>query len=154
MKPHMLGEKLSHMKESIIQEMREKGLKLTPQRLTIIEFLAEKGALHPGASLIYEQLRKNAKGLSLSTVYLTLKELHTHGIIKMLEFDKMENRCETNKAMHVNLICKICHNIKDYPTLPLEPGEVLKRARFWVSDTRLEYYGYCEQCRSQKLPEK
>jgi Fur family ferric uptake transcriptional regulator len=141
------------MKASIIERMREKGLKLTSQRLAILEFLVQKGSSHPGARFIHEQLRKKVKSLSLSTVYLTLKELERHGLIKILEFDRSENRCETNLGMHVNLICNKCHQIKDYPSLPLKPDEVLKKADFQVSDTRVEYYGLCERCRKLTSPQ-
>ena len=76
------------MKEAMIKKMREKGLKLTPQRLAIIDVLIEKNLLHPSASLIYNEAKRRTSGLSLSTVYFTLNELSKHGIIKMLEFDK------------------------------------------------------------------
>ncbi len=40
-------------KELIIAQMREKGLKITPQRLAIVEALAEIMDSHPGANTIY-----------------------------------------------------------------------------------------------------
>jgi Fe2+ or Zn2+ uptake regulation protein len=123
------------MKESIIKKLRERGLKLTPQRLAIIDALIENTLLHPGASLIYREARKKAKSLSLSTVYATLEELSREGIIKMLEFDKMENRYEGNIAAHINLICKGCSRIMDYQVpISIDPKEVIKKARFWVVD--------------------
>ncbi len=79
-------------RESIIKQLRERGLKITPQRLAIIDVLVEQRNLHPGARLVYEEAKKKRKSLSLSTAYATLDELSRHGIIKMLEFDKMENR--------------------------------------------------------------
>ena len=130
--------------------MKGRGLKLTPQRLAIIEVLVEKTPLHPGASLIYKEAKKKFKGLSLSTVYSTLNELSRHGIIKMLEFDKMENRYEGNITEHINLICKGCNKIMDYKvSVSIDPKEVAKKARFWVTGTRLEYYGYCQECRKR-----
>jgi Fe2+ or Zn2+ uptake regulation protein len=138
------------MQTSIIKKMRERGLKLTPQRLAIIEVLVDKTPLHPGARIIYQEARKKVRGISLSTVYSTLNELSRHGIIKMLEFDKMENRYEGNITEHINLICKGCHKIMDYKvSVSIDPKEVAKKARFWVTDTRLEYYGYCQECRKR-----
>jgi len=136
------------MKASIIEKLRKQRLKLTPQRMAIIDALVEKTSLHPGASLIYKEARKRVKSLSLSTVYATLNELSRLGIIKMLEFDKMENRYEGNITAHVNLICKGCRKIMDYKLpVSINPKEVARKARFWVVDTRLEYYGYCQNCR-------
>jgi Fe2+ or Zn2+ uptake regulation protein len=135
------------MKEFLIKKMREKGLKLTPQRLAIVDVLEEKNLLQPSARIIYDAPKRKTRGVSLSTVYFTLNELSKHGIIKTLEFDKMENRYEGNLTDHVNLVCKECHGIIDYKVpVPIDPREVTRKTRFWVTDTRLEYYGYCHKC--------
>jgi Fe2+ or Zn2+ uptake regulation protein len=138
------------MKDFLIKKIREKGLKLTPQRLAIIDVLVEKNPLHPSARVIYHSAKQRTKGLSLSTVYYTLNELSRHGIIKMLEFDKMEDRYEGTLTDHINLICKQCHGIMDYSVpVVIDSREVTRKTRFWVTDTRLEYYGYCEKCRKK-----
>jgi Fe2+ or Zn2+ uptake regulation protein len=138
------------MKDFLIKKMREKGLKLTPQRLAIIDVLVEKNPLHPSARVIYDSAKRRTKGLSLSTVYYTLNELSRHGIIKTLEFDKMEDRYEGTLTDHINLICKECHGIMDYKVpIVIDPREVARKTRFRVTDTRLEYYGYCDKCRKK-----
>jgi Fe2+ or Zn2+ uptake regulation protein len=140
------------IRESIIKKMREKGLKLTPQRLAIVDVLVKKNPRHPSARAIYDSAKRRTKGLSLSTVYYTLNELSRHGIIKTLEFDKMEDRYEGTLTDHINLICKECHGIMDYKVpIVINSREVNRKTRFWVTDTRLEYYGYCEKCR-KKIP--
>ena len=138
------------MKESIIQKLKETRLKLTSQRLAVIEVLIDKTLLHPSADLIYHDARKRAKSLSLSTVYSILNEFSKHGIIRMLEFDKMENRYEANMTEHINLICKGCKKIVDYK-LPfkVDTNEVVKRSGFRITDSRFEYYGYCEECKKK-----
>jgi len=138
------------METSIIQKLREKGLKLTSQRLAIIEVLVDRTPVHPGADLIHREAKKKGKSLSLSTVYSTLNELSKRGIIKMLEFDRMENRYEANMTEHINLICKGCKKIMDYkPPFIIDTDEIAKRCRFRVTDSRLEYYGYCQECRKK-----
>jgi len=141
---------MKDLKATILKRLKETGLKLTSQRLAIIEVLIENTSLHPGASLIYQKAKKKAKGISLSTVYYTLNELSKHGIIKMLEFDKMENRYEGNIADHINLICKSCKKIFDYKNpVTIDSEEITRKARFVVTDTRLDYYGYCQECRKK-----
>jgi len=138
------------MKTFLIKKMREKGLKVTPQRLAVIDVLIEKNLLHPSARVIYDVAKRRTNGLSLSTVYLTLNELSKHGIIKTLEFDKMENRYEGNLTDHINLICKECHGITDYRIpVVIDSREVIRKTKFRVTDTRLEYYGYCQKCREK-----
>jgi Fe2+ or Zn2+ uptake regulation protein len=136
------------MRELIIKKLKDKGLKLTSQRLAIIEVLNNMTPIHPSAYLIYHEARKKGKRLSLSTVYATLKELSKHGIIRLLEFDKMGNRYEANTKEHTNLICKGCNKIMDYYHSPfmIDTRKILKKCRFWVTDSRVEYYGYCQKC--------
>lgn len=134
-------------RESIVKALREKGIKLTPQRLAIIEVLIERNDDHPGAGVIYREARKKIRRISLSTVYATLGEFSRRGIIKTLQFDQMENRYEGNLAEHVNLICKGCGKIIDYEApISLDPAKVAKKTGFQMLDSRLEYYGYCRDC--------
>lgn len=135
-------------KESIIRQLREKRLKITPQRMAIIEVLIEQKDLHPGARLVYREAKKKKKSLSLSATYATLNELSRHGIIKTLQFDKMENRCEGNLEEHINLVCERCKKILDYKaSIGVDQREVAKKTGFSITDARLEYYGYCRECR-------
>ena len=138
-------------KESIMKQLRERGLKITPQRLAIIEVLVEQGDLHPGARLVYEEAKKKKRSLSLSTAYTTLNELSRHGIIKTLQFDRMENRYDRNPKEHINLICERCKKILDYKApIAVDQRELAKKTGFSITDTRLEYYGYCKECRKDK----
>jgi len=119
--------------------------------MAIIEVLIEQGNLHPGARLVYKEAKKKKKSLSLSATYATLNELSRHGIIKTLQFDKMENRYEGNLEEHINLICERCKKILDYKVpIVVDPKGVAKKTGFSITDTRLEYYGYCRECREDK----
>jgi len=138
-------------KESIIKQLKENGLKITSQRLAIIEVLLEKRDLHPGARLLYNEAKKKKKSLSLSTTYATLNELSRHGIIKTLQFDKMEDRYEENLEEHINLICERCKKILDYNvSIGVDQRDVAKKTGFSITDTRLEYYGFCRECREEE----
>jgi Fe2+ or Zn2+ uptake regulation protein len=142
-------------KESMISQMRKKGLKVTPQRLAIIDVLIEQGDSHPGASLIYKKAKKKKKSLSLSTTYAALNEFSRHGIIKTLQFDRVEDRYEGNLEEHVNLICERCKKILDYRVpIMVDQRKIAKQTGFSVTDTRLEYYGYCRDCRKNKAGKK
>jgi len=137
-------------KDSAVDKLRKEGLKVTPQRLAIIEVFAGKRDSHPGARSVHEEAKKKKKSLSLSTTYATLNELSRLGIVKTLQFDAMENRYEGNLEEHLNLICKRCGKIFDYKVSPVaDRQQISKEKGFSVTDTRLEYYGYCRDCRAQ-----
>jgi Fe2+ or Zn2+ uptake regulation protein len=137
-------------KDAIISQLRKKRLKVTPQRLAIIDVLIERKDLHPGARLVYKKAKRKKKSLSLSTTYATLNKLSCHGIFKTLQFDSMENRYEGNLEEHLNLVCERCGKILDYEVLPVaDQQEIAKKTGFSVTDTRLEYYGYCRDCHAK-----
>jgi len=138
-------------KDSIIQKLRERGLRITPQRLAILEVLIEKGHLHPGAGFIYKEAKKKSRRLSLSTTYATINEFSRYGIIKTLQFDGVENRCEGNLDEHINLICEKCGEIIDYK-IPrsVNQKDMTRKTGFIITNSRLEYYGYCRDCRQAK----
>jgi Fe2+ or Zn2+ uptake regulation protein len=46
-------------KDKLVSYLKEKGLKMTPQRLAIIDALVGNREEHPGAQLIYSEARKN-----------------------------------------------------------------------------------------------
>jgi Fur family peroxide stress response transcriptional regulator len=139
-------------KESMISQLRKNGLKVTPQRLAIMDVLIEQRDSHPGASLIYKKAKRKKKSLSLSTTYATLNEFFRHGIVKMLQFDKMENRYDGNLEEHINLICERCKKILDYNVpITINPERVVKKTGFSITDARLEYYGLCRECREEEV---
>ncbi len=134
-------------REELIGQLKEKGFKITSQRLAIIDALLENNLAHPGATLIFKEARKKANHVSLSTVYATLKEFSENGLIRQLEFDRMENRYDGNLSDHINLICKRCGKILDCDIpMPFEPKDITRKSGFIITDTRIECHGYCHDC--------
>lgn len=134
-------------KESIIQRLKKNGLRITSQRLAIIDVLIATRHLHPGVSLIYREARKKNQRLSLSTTYATINEFVRFGIIRALEFDGKESRCEGNFDEHINLICNRCEKIIDYrASVYAHRMDVAQTAGFVITGGRWEYYGYCKDC--------
>lgn len=133
-----------------MKALQEKGLKLTEQRLLIIDLLAE-GKSHPSAQTLVQRARKKAPRISMSTVYYTLNLLKALKLIKELDFYDMDNRYDTNTADHLNLICLACGKIEDFTeSVPATAESILERTGFRTHEKRLEYYGYCKDCSPNK----
>lgn len=115
---------------------------MTPQRLAIIEALLENRGRHPGVTVIFNEARKKVKRVSLSTVYATLKEFSENGLIRQMEFDRMENRYDIDLFDHVNLVCKRCGEIIDYHILPsLELKDISKNQVLWSPTPEWSFTG-------------
>lgn len=127
--------------------LRAAGYRLTRQRKAIFNYLATTDA-HPSAQQVFQEASKEHPGLSLATVYNTLETLARMGLIKILDFQAMDNRHETNLVPHINLICTSCGKIQDFEEgSTIYAGEVRERFGFQVENFRLEYYGLCSVCR-------
>ena len=139
-----------NIERRLIMSLREKGYKLTAQRLEIIRHLA-RDMTHPGAGDIFSRVRKRMPQISMSTVYYTLDMLKKEGLLRELEFYDQDNRYDVNMADHINLICKKCGNIEDYPgELPYSYAQVQQKTDFQPLAMRYEYYGYCKDCRRKR----
>jgi len=138
------------IKRRIIEGMKKKGLKLTRQRLEIIDILSREKS-HPSASAILAEARKKTPTISLSTVYYTLDAMKRAGLIRELEFNDRDSRYEGDVSDHLNLVCTGCGKIEDFQApkpVPLEKVE--KKTGFRVDSTRFEYYGLCRRCRTKR----
>jgi Fe2+ or Zn2+ uptake regulation protein len=108
--------------------------------MAVIDALIKNRSLHPSAALLHREARKKIPRLSLSNVYAILRGLSLHGIVKELQFDKMENRYEGNLDAHVNLICDGRRKIADYQVPDkIDADEIEGQTGFSISGTRLEY---------------
>src|SRR5208282_3493076 len=101
------------IKRKLIETLKKNSLKLTRQRLEIIEALSRDRG-HPSARAIFHKVRQKVPSVSLSTVYYTLNLFKKDGSLKELEFYDMENRYESNVTDHLDLICLGCGKIVDY----------------------------------------
>jgi Fur family peroxide stress response transcriptional regulator len=135
---------------SIIQALRRKGYKATPQRITICRF-ALQGQDHPSAQRIYSNVKEIYPTISLATVYTTLQILKELGLIQELNFPHGETRFDSCIKPHINLVCLRCGNIKDIddPTSREIIARATATAKFTATGQRIEVYGICEKCGSR-----
>ena len=138
------------IKRRLIKNLKEKGYKLTPQRLEILDLLS-KDTTHASAMDIFKEVRKRAPQISVSTVYYTLDILKKEGLIRELDFYDKDNRYDINVSDHLNLICTKCGKIEDFiQAVPVSTRVVEKKTGFQPFQMRFEYYGYCKECRRKQ----
>ena len=132
------------------EALRAAGYRITRQRKAILNYLAATDA-HPSAQRVFQEAKKDYPGLSLATVYNTLETLARMGLIKVLDFQAIDNRHETNLAPHVNLICTVCGKIQDFEKESgIHKDKVKKEYGFEVKGFRMEYYGTCADCTNRR----
>jgi Fur family peroxide stress response transcriptional regulator len=100
-------------KESIRDMLSEKGLKVTPQRMSIMEAIYKLNN-HPTADQIITFVRKQHPNIGPGTVYNVLDALVSNGLIKKVKTEKDVMRYDGLLEHHHHLYCKECDYIEDY----------------------------------------
>lgn len=99
--------------EIIRNRLTEKGLKVTPQRMIIMEALYNLKN-HPAADNIIEYVRRKHPNIATGTVYKVLETLHANGLIRKVTTDRDIMRYDGIVENHHHLYCSTCDIIKDY----------------------------------------
>ncbi len=132
-----------------MNRFREIGMKLTPQRLAILEYL-EGNTSHPSAEEIYRAVSDRFPTMSFATVYNTLDALEQRGNVRELTIDPDKKRYDPNVSRHNHIICTACRKIVDIPAdFRVELPADLAQA-FVITGNHVEFYGICPGCRADR----
>jgi len=140
------------IKEKLIQNLQNNGMRLTPQRLAICELLVDNHS-HPTATKIYNELKEKYPSLSPATVYNTLDLLVKIGCVNALGNAWDDNlHYDANIEPHINLMCISCHNIEDLPSSHVNhlARDIAQSSGFKILGARVAYYGLCTACQKKQ----
>jgi Fur family peroxide stress response transcriptional regulator len=131
-------------------DLKSRGIRLTPQRQIILQFLKETDD-HPTAEQVYQKIGEQFPGISLATVYNTLKMLKELGVIRELSYGDMSSRYDGNDSEHAHLVCEGCNHVIDIecPSQEVLQTEQIVSSGFSVRAHRLEFYGTCANCQTE-----
>ena len=144
------------MKEETVKELlRSRGLKVTSQRLLVLEIMAAYPDEHLTAEEIYDLAKKKSPDIGLATIYRTVQVLLDLHIINKVTFDDGFTRYELNGEesasghRHHHVICTRCGQVYSLETDLLDSLEqqVLETIGFQVTDHEVKLYGLCKKCR-------
>ncbi|NIP43940.1 MAG: transcriptional repressor [candidate division Zixibacteria bacterium] len=141
--------------QSFFDRCRENGLKITPQRTAIYEFLSGSNE-HPTAEQIYAEIRKIYPNISFDTVNRTLKTFAETGLIDMVEGYGSPRRYDPNLVNHHHIHCVKCREIFDFQSDDLDdleiPLEIIKEYR--ILNKRVVLNAVCSRCRRKNQIKK
>ena len=95
--------------ERLTREMRQRGLRLTPQRSVILEAVAHSPG-HPSALDVFHLAQDRLPGLNLATVYRALEALQSAGLIDSIESGRRQTgfALRDGDHLHHHLVCSSC----------------------------------------------
>ncbi len=91
----------------------EKGIKVTPQRMRVLQAIYKLDN-HPTAENIIDYIRRNDPNIGSGTVYKVLETLVQNNLIRKVKTDKDIVRYDGVIEHHHHLYCTECEHIEDY----------------------------------------
>lgn len=129
----------------IRNKLVEKRLKVTPQRIAILEAITKLNN-HPTAENIIEYIRRNHPNIATATVYKVLDALAANELIKKVKTDRDIMRYDAITENHHHLYCAESDRIEDYFDTELNEmiGDYFAKKGipdFEISDIKLQIIG-------------
>ncbi len=141
-----MEDRLNNLKSTLAAS----NYKLTAQRKLILQILIENKGEHLSAEEVYNIVKNEDPGIGLATVYRTLELFSELDIIQQLTFDDTCRRYEldTGDDHHHHLVCSNCGRVIEFNDQILEEFEqdLQQKHNFKVTDHKIKFYGYCEDC--------
>jgi Fur family ferric uptake transcriptional regulator len=121
----------------------EKGLRITEQRRVIARVLSEAED-HPDVELLHSRASAIDKGISIATVYRTVRLFEEAGILERHDFGDGRSRYEAAaEAHHDHLIDVETGKVIEFVDPELEALQkiIAEKLGFRLVDHRMELYG-------------
>lgn len=131
------------MAQTILERCEARGLRLTGQRRTIARVLEEAGD-HPDVEELHARASREDQGISIATVYRTVKLFEEAGIIERHEFRDGRARYEdAERDHHDHLIDIQTGEVIEFvdPDIEALQDRIAERLGYRLMGHRLELYG-------------
>lgn len=133
-----------------VADLRRRGLRLTPQRLMILELL-ERSSGHIAPEELYQQVHRRYPMINRSTIHRTLDVLEELGLVRHGHVADGAARYHLARdEHHIHLVCHHCGRAIEVSDLSVgEPLADLLEERFgFEADlTHFPISGRCAECR-------
>ena len=138
-----------------IERLRPAGGKRSSKRDLIVNvFLRQEG--HLSADDLVDLIRKEDQKISRATVYRALQWMVDAEIARKVDFGEGRFRFEHSyrHPRHFHLICKSCNRSAEFLSSDIEVliEEIGAARNFAASQSVLQIYGTCEECRTGRPP--
>lgn len=139
--------------ESYKKKLKEAGYKLTPQRIAIINAIADSKGKHLNTEEIYDIVKQRNPEMGLATVYRTLQLLDELEVVSSLNLEdgcvRYELYANTGEHNHHHLICSNCGKVIEVEGDLLDDleSQIEREYDFKIMDHKLKFYGLCHKCK-------
>ena len=86
-----------------IKTLEKNNIRTTKQRMVLAKLLFEKGRRHISAEELFDEVKENDRKISLATIYNTLRQFTSLGLIREIVVDQNKSLYCTNNESHYHL---------------------------------------------------
>jgi Fur family peroxide stress response transcriptional regulator len=126
--------------EAIRKILMEKGLKVTPQRMVIADYLIHEKT-HPTADDVFEAVKSRLPACSRATVYNTLNTLVDAGVVSAIATEPGKTRYDANMHPHHHFIDTRTGAIHDIPWEQVSQLCESLGSAFKIQDYQITFFG-------------
>ncbi len=129
------------------RELRGRGYRLTPRRLSVVEVLDARGG-HMTVEDILAAVQRKHPSTNKTTIYRTLELLHGLGVVVMTDLGGGHLEYELVGKRHHHLICEKCGQRIEVDDQFLEPlrQSLWDRYGFCTNLDHFALFGTCPSC--------
>jgi Fur family ferric uptake transcriptional regulator len=136
--------------EVTAQRLRERGERVTPARLAVVEVLASTEE-HLSAEQIGERAEELRPGIHRATVYRALEALGEFGLVTHVHLGRAGTTYHLAGDLaprHLHLRCSECGKVLDVAGDILDPArrKVLRELGFQLAPEQVALIGLCADC--------
>ncbi len=125
--------------------LKNYNLKITPQRLEIVDILYKNG--HITIDDLYQLLKERFPSLSLATVYKNINMMCDKLVVSEVKIPNNKSLYELNREEHSHILCLKCNAIID---IDLNKSNLLNKAEeisgYKIYQTSILFSGLCPKC--------
>ena len=124
----------------VLEQLKAAGLRPTRQRLALAKLLLESGPRHVTAEELFHEARSAGIAISLATVYNTLHQFTSVGLLREVVVDMGQSYFDTNTTHHHHFFDEATGQLTDIPEQEIEinrlpsppPGAAIDRVEVIV----------------------
>lgn len=134
--------------DTIVQTLKSKGLRVTPQRFAVYANLLARQD-HPTAEDLLHDLNKDCPISSQATIYSALQALREVGLVREVLLEEGVSRYDANIEQHHHFRCRQCGTIEDIAWNAFRTLELTRlRPGLTVEAYEVTVHGLCDRCGS------
>lgn len=139
--------------QTLLQTLRQRGYRITPQREMILEAFAHS-VDHVTAEQLFTSVSQRTRSINIATVYRTLDILVDEGLATRVDLRDGQVIYTTSRhGEHIHLVCRHCGVIikAEHQFVDSLGSQLFSEYKFSADLEHISFTGVCTHCRKESV---